>query len=219
MNRTLAALKWFAATLATLGLLTSQAVAFVKPLRGGSHARLEGRPVVARVVHSPSHSHHSHRSPRSHRRPDGVRVVPYPLVRPFLLAVDGGLKKDQGALWQMRALASSASSGTLTTGQRTELNEVFQAQKVRIENVALATNFGDLGLLRGGDDVFLEGPPPGFLVFLDLPLATPGGFGLSYTNLKTVTNASATLNRLDSAVAQVAQYRNDLRNAWIQLQY
>ena len=146
-----------------------------------------------------------------------VRVVPFPLVLPFLETTDAGLRRVSGALARMRALATEGSNGTLNSTIRLSLNQRFQTQIAAIESVALGTAFEDVPLLNGGDDVILQGASA-TQVFLDLPDARPSTLGVEDTGLETVTCAVGALNVVDDALRNVRQHRASLRAAWAAVQ-
>lgn len=136
----------------------------------------------------------------------GGRQVPFPVSLDLLDATQAGLRGELELLRQMRDLAREASNGTLNTGDRVLLDEIFQSRITALDATAQAIVLGDVALLNGSEDACLESAS-GSTVFLDLPDATSAGLDLDChdCNLTIITNASSTLDHVESALDVVAE--------------
>jgi flagellin len=117
-------------------------------------------------------------------------------------------------LQRLRELAVQAASGTLNTSDRTTLNTEFTDLLTEIERVATQTSFNGRNVLDGTTATLSVqvGTESGQTIDISLTDITRGGLGLSGAtfNLTTVTNASAALNTIDTAIDSVASFRGQL---------
>jgi flagellin len=127
---------------------------------------------------------------------------------------EGSLGELSGNLTRMRELAIQAANGTLNTGDRAVLDEEFQALVEEIDRVAAQTTFNGVVLFDGSTtsiDIQV-GSESGETISVTLEDATVGGLGLSGSSfdLTTVSNASAALDTIDTAVDTVSSFRGSL---------
>ena len=117
-------------------------------------------------------------------------------------------------LQRMRELAVQAANGTLSSTDRTTLNTEFQALLTEIERVATQTTFNGTAILDGSTSSMSiqVGTESGETISVGLVDISRGGLGLSGStfDLTTVTNASAALNTIDTAIDSVATFRGNL---------
>ncbi len=127
---------------------------------------------------------------------------------------EGSLGELSGNLTRMRELAVQAANGTLNTGDRAVLDGEFQALVAEIDRVAGQTTFNGVTLFDGATtSVAIQvGAESGETISISLQDSTAGGLGLSVANfdLTSVTNASAALDLIDTAVDTVSTFRGDL---------
>jgi flagellin len=128
--------------------------------------------------------------------------------------VEGATQETQTNLTRMREIATQASNGLLTTADRTALNNEFTALKDEIERVAEQTEYNGLKVLEGTNtSVSIQvGTESGQTLSITLDDTSRGGLGLSGASfdLTTVTNASAALNTIDTAIDSVNTFRGQL---------
>ncbi len=136
---------------------------------------------------------------------DGVSLVQ---------TAEGALNEANASLNRMRELAVAAANGTLNSGDRTTLDAEFQALLNEIDRLADTTEFNGVNLLNaaGGTIDIQIGTEQGEVISLSLADTSTTGLGLSLTtfDITTVTNASATLATIDSAIDQLTQTRGGL---------
>jgi len=127
---------------------------------------------------------------------------------------ESALGETGANLSRLRELAVQASNGTLNTEDRTVINTEFTALKSEIDRVASDTNFNGVNLLDGSTtSVDLQvGIESGQTIGVSLSSASLSGLGLSAStfNTSTVTNATAALNTIDTAINSVASSRGSL---------
>ncbi len=127
---------------------------------------------------------------------------------------ESALGETGANLSRLRELAVQASNGTLNTEDRTVINTEFTALKSEIDRVASDTNFNGVNLLDGSTtSVALQvGIESGQTIGVSLSSASLSGLGLSAStfNTSTVTNATAALNTIDTAINSVASSRGSL---------
>lgn len=136
---------------------------------------------------------------------DGVSLVQ---------TAEGALNEATTNLSRMRELAISAANGTLNTGDRATVDAEFQALVEEIDRIADTTSFNGVDLLNtatGTIDI-QAGTEAGDTITLNLADATTTGLGLSGAtfDLTTVSNASAVLDTIDTAITSVTTIRGDL---------
>lgn len=129
----------------------------------------------------------------------------------------GGLIEVERQLVRMRELAVMASSGQLSTVERTLLDLSFQSELARIAAAVDVTRFGRLDLMVGGT-VCLQGAPPGTtLFFLELPDIDSVQHGLE-GDILGMTSAELALLRIENALALVARERAAVQTARAELE-
>ena len=127
---------------------------------------------------------------------------------------EGALGESTANLGRMRELAIQASNGTLNTGDRQALDAEFQALIAEIDRVAGQTDFNGISLLDGsnGSVTFQVGTESGETITVSLADMSESGLSLNggTFDLTTVTNASAALATIDTAIDSVTGFRGDL---------
>lgn len=138
-----------------------------------------------------------------------VRVqVEYPSSLKLLLATEGGLCRARDILHKMEALSVMASQVSLTPGERLIADSQYQAHVSSLDQLAGSTSFHGLPILDGSEGLCLEGRPPASrLVLHAIPDATVDGLGLANASLVSVSEATATLVRVSSAIRAIAAHR------------
>ena len=127
---------------------------------------------------------------------------------------ESALGESTSNLARMRELAIQASNGTLNTGDRTALNSEFTALIAEIDRVSEQTDFNGIDLLDGttGNVTFQIGTEQGETITVTLVDMSQSGLGLTGTSfdLTTITNATAALSTIDTAIDSVTAFRGDL---------
>jgi len=127
---------------------------------------------------------------------------------------EGALGESNNSLARMRELAISAANGTLNSGDRVPLNQEFTALSDELNRLANSTQFNGVNLLNasGGTIDIQIGTESGEAITLNLANATVSGLGLSGASfdITTVTNATAALNTIDTAIDTLTRTRGSL---------
>jgi len=138
---------------------------------------------------------------------DGISVVQ---------TAEGALSETTGNLTRLRELAVQASSGTLNTADRASLDAEFSALTSEIDRVADQTTFNGTNLLNGStSSIDIQvGTESGETIQVTLDDVNTSSLGLvsgaTAFDLTSVTNASAAINTIDSAIDSVTSFRGDL---------
>jgi flagellin len=127
---------------------------------------------------------------------------------------EGSMGEVTGNLTRMRELAVQASNGTLNTGDRAVIDQEFQALTAEIDRVATQTTFNGRALFDGSTaSLDLQvGVDSGQTISITLDDMTASTLALSGAtfNLTSLSNASAALATLDTAIDSVTSFRGDL---------
>lgn len=127
---------------------------------------------------------------------------------------EGALSETTSNLSRLRELAIEAANGTLNTGDRTALDNEFQDLIAEIDRVGTQTDFNGFNLFDGSATslVIQVGTESGETISIDLSDATQTGLGLSGAtfDLTSISNASAALATIDTAIDSVTSFRGDL---------
>ena len=138
---------------------------------------------------------------------DGVSLVQ---------TAEGALNEVNSNLTRMRELAVQAANGTLNTGDRVALNNEFTELIEEIDRIADQTNFNGIQLLDGSETsiAIQVGTESGETISVSLDDMTETASGLNLVggtfDLTTVTNASAALATIDTAIDSVSSTRGGL---------
>lgn len=127
---------------------------------------------------------------------------------------EGSLSEVNANLTRMRELAIQSSNGTLNTGDRATLNDEFAALIDEIDRVATQTDFNGTQLFDGSvTSVAIQvGTESGETISITMEDMTETGLGLDggTFDLTTVSNASAALATIDTAIDSVNSFRGSL---------
>jgi flagellin len=129
---------------------------------------------------------------------------------------EGSLGEQSSNLVRMRELAIQSANGTLNDGDRAVIDTEFQALIEEIDRVANQTTFNGVTLFDGSTATLdlQVGSETGEIITLTLEDVTSDGLGLTGSgvtfDLTSVSNASAALAVIDSAVDDVSSFRGAL---------
>ncbi len=143
---------------------------------------------------------------------DGISVVQ---------TAEGGMNEIHNILTRMRELAQQAATGTLSSSDRTALDNEFQDLKSEITRISDTTEFNGLTLMNGSlsasgvslqvginntgqDRITISGSTLG-----DID-ASSIGLGGTQSSIETAANAQSMLTLVDSALAVVSTRRGTL---------
>lgn len=127
---------------------------------------------------------------------------------------EGALGEVNSNLARMRELAIQSANGTLNTGDRTSLNTEFGALVTEIDRIADQTDFNGIQMLDGSvaSIAVQVGTESGETITISLASTTDSGLGLAGAtfDVTTITNASAALATIDSAIDSITSFRGNL---------
>jgi flagellin len=131
---------------------------------------------------------------------------------------EGALNEVHTLLLRMRELAVQASTGSVTTADRTALNSEVSALETEITRIGSSTTWGGINLLdgtysKGKAIVFQIGPRSGNTLAFTMgyvnataAAAAQGTLGLT-SDVLTATKASAYINVIDGAISIISTRR------------
>jgi flagellin len=134
----------------------------------------------------------------------------------MLATAEGAMGEIGNILDRMRELAVQSSSGTLTSSQRSSIDDEFEELSAEIDRVSTSTEFNDINLtdgsntsisvqvgINGGSDNQIE------LTFSDVG-ASALAVNVTSMDLSTASAASAAITGIDKAIDIVAGERADI---------
>ncbi|MAG57990.1 MAG: flagellin FliC [Planctomycetes bacterium] len=127
---------------------------------------------------------------------------------------EGALAEVENSLVRMRELAVQSSNGTLSTSDRTNLNEEYVQLLGSINQIAGGTNFNTIDLLNSSGNVVLQiGAGTSAAVdTLNISLVDVQTSALSIAggSITSVSNASTAITAIDLAIDSVTSFRGEL---------
>jgi len=121
-----------------------------------------------------------------------------------LATAEGGLGQIRDSLQQMRDLAVQASNGTLSSSDRTNLQQQFQQLQQNINSVASTTSFGDTQLLNGTFSQNVQtGTQQGDSQSVSIKGASTTDLNIQNSGVATQSAAQNALSSIDNALQQV----------------
>ena len=124
---------------------------------------------------------------------------------------EGALNEVSSNLTRMRELAVQSANGTLNTGDRSTIDDEFQALATEIERIADTTTFNGISLLNASTALDIQvGINQGDTISVDLEDVQLAALGLTTTAVDTASAASAAFADLDTAINTVNSSRGDL---------
>lgn len=125
---------------------------------------------------------------------------------------DGALQSASDITTRLSELATQASNGTLSSEQRSSLNNEFQALTSELDRISQTTEFNGQKLLTGNTSVALQVGTTGSAdsqIALSLPGVSTSGLGIT-RDLSTQANAQAALDQVKTAGQTVASARGEI---------
>ena len=127
---------------------------------------------------------------------------------------EGALTEVHDMLQRMNVLANQASNDTMTTADRSYLNQEVQALKSEIDRVATTTTFNEKNLLNGtftGKNLQVGAEKSQFIK-ISIAKMRATGIGINNVSVSGGTNANAqtAISTIKDALASVSSQRADL---------
>ena len=127
---------------------------------------------------------------------------------------EGALNEIHDMLQRMTTLAVQASNDTMTSDDRSYLDQEVQALVSEIDRVASTTTFNEQNLLDGtfSDKNHQVGAESGQYISITIDAMSSNGIGIDTTSVSGTdnTNAEAAISTIKSALASVSSQRADL---------
>jgi flagellin len=145
----------------------------------------------------------------------------------LLQTADGAMSQISGVLTRMRELATQAANGTVSSGDRTYIDNEAQALSGEIDRISSVTDFNGQNLLNGGAagvsftfQIGTHGTAADTITanISDMTTTTLAGGALATVDLTTQAGAQAALSTLDTAIDGVSTARAALGTAQNRLQ-
>lgn len=125
---------------------------------------------------------------------------------------EGSLNEVSNILSRMRELAVSASNGTLSSADRSTLDNEFQSLADEIGRISGETEFNNVALLDGStSSIDIQvGLHSGDTISVSMENASASALGISSLSLSSASGAGAAISALDSAIDTVTTARGSL---------
>ena len=134
----------------------------------------------------------------------------------MLQTAEGGLNETQNILQRMRELAVQGANDTLTTADRTNIQDELNQLSSEIDRISSNTDFNTTKLLNGGISTggvtFQVGANSGQTINVTVGTASASALtvGSGSITVDSAANASTTITNLDNAIARVSNERSKL---------
>ncbi len=129
----------------------------------------------------------------------------------ILNIADGGYSNIMDILQTMKQKATQAADGSLSSTQRTAINDQFVALRSEVDSIVTETSFNDNNLIDGTFSVtFQTGENAGETLAVTLQSANSTGIGINNVNMTTQASASAAITTLDGAINTLASMAQDV---------
>jgi len=123
----------------------------------------------------------------------------------ILNIAQGGYDNIMDILQTMKQKATQAADGSLSSTQRTAINNQFVALRSEIDSIVTETTFNDNNLIDGTFSVdFQTGENAGETLAVALSSANSAGLSINSVNMTTQVSASAAITTLDAAINTLA---------------
>lgn len=141
----------------------------------------------------------------------------------MLQIADGGMTRINDALTRMKTLAVQASSGHLSSTERSAINTEFQSLAAEVDRIAADTDFAGTPLLDGsvGSVSFKVGTgnDPADELTVSFGDTTTTGLGINGANVLTKASADAAINSINSAIDNIQVARTDIGASQSRLEF
>lgn len=133
----------------------------------------------------------------------------------LLQTAEGALNETSNILTRMRELATQASTGTVSSDQRSYIETEFKQLRSEIDRIANATSFNGTGLLNssgGSTTSFQIGAynTTNDTIATTIDQANATSLGINASTVSTQAGAQASLDVLDTAIKSISQSRGSL---------
>ena len=133
----------------------------------------------------------------------------------LLQTAEGALNETSNILTRMRELATQAATGTVSSDQRTYIDNEFTQLKSEINRIASATQFNGSNLLQGTATATVSfqvgsGNSTNDRIGVTIGAADTSTIGVGTASVSDVAGAQAALTQIDTAIQSVSSSRGNL---------
>ena len=129
----------------------------------------------------------------------------------MIQTTEGALSETQSMLQRLKTLSTQAANGTLTTSDRTQIQEEVSQLKSEITRISSDTEFNGMNVLSSGLKVdFQVGANAGQKISITLEKANATSLGINDLSVSTANLASTAMKSVDSAINTVSKMRANL---------
>jgi len=129
----------------------------------------------------------------------------------ILNIAQGGYSNIMDILQTMKQKATQAADGSLSSTQRTAINDQFVALRSEVDAIVTETTFNDNNLIDGTFSVsFQTGENAGETLSVALSSANSTGLSINNVSMSTQASASAAITTLDTAINTLSSRAQDI---------
>ncbi len=130
----------------------------------------------------------------------------------MMQTAEGAMVEQSNMLQRMRELAIQSMNGTYSDTQRGYLDKEYQQLTSQIDRIATDTLWNDQQLLMGtggtdGTFTYQAGQAEGQTITVTISAMTVSNFGISGSQISTLSNATATLDTITDALEKINSQR------------
>jgi flagellin len=133
----------------------------------------------------------------------------------LLQTAEGALNETGNILIRMRELATQSATGTVSSDQRTYINNEFTQLKSEVDRIASATQFNGANLLQGGTTNTVSfqigaGTTGNDTIGVTIGAADTTTIGVSSSSVSDVAGSKAAIDAIDGAIKSISSSRGNL---------
>jgi len=130
----------------------------------------------------------------------------------MMQTAEGAMVEQSNMLQRMRELAIQSMNGTYSDTQRGYLDKEYQQLTAQIDRIATDTMWNDQPLLLGtggssGTFTYQAGQAQGQIITVSISAMTVNNFGISGSDIGTMSAASSTLDTISDALEKINSQR------------
>lgn len=129
----------------------------------------------------------------------------------MIQTTEGALSETQSMLQRLKTLSTQAANGTLTTSDRTQIQQEVTQLKSEISRISTDTEFNGMNVLSASATVsFQVGANAGQKISLNLEKADATALKINSLSVSTAGAASTAMKSVDDAINTVSKMRANL---------
>jgi flagellin len=133
----------------------------------------------------------------------------------LLQTAEGALNETGNILIRMRELATQSATGTVSSDQRTYINNEFSQLKAEVNRIASATEFNGASLLQGTGTATVSfqigaGTTANDTIGLTIGAADTNTIGVATASVSDIAGSRAAIDAIDGAIKNISSSRGNL---------